>query len=83
MVVFCEATMIAAGALVFGAVASYGLLSLAGDVLSEQTGLLLQPQLGIVEIVAVIGGTILVTIVAAALPALRAMHTDIEELLQS
>jgi putative ABC transport system permease protein len=83
MVVFSEAAMIAAGGLAFGALVSYGLLSLAGDVLSEQTGLLLRPQLGIVEIVAVISGTILVTIVAAALPALRAMHTDIEELLQS
>jgi putative ABC transport system permease protein len=83
MVVFSEAAMIAAGGLAFGALVSYGLLSLAGDVLSEQTGLLLRPQLGIVVIVAVISGTILVTIVAAALPALRAMHTDIEELLQS
>jgi putative ABC transport system permease protein len=83
MVVFSEAAMMATGALVLGALLSWGLLSLAGDVLSEQTGLLLRPQLGIAEIAGVIGGTILVTVVAAALPALRAMHTDIEELLQS
>jgi putative ABC transport system permease protein len=83
LVVFSEAAMIAAGALVFGAVLSWGLLSLASDVLSEQTGLLLRPELGIDDIAWVIGGTILVTVVAAALPALRATHTDIEELLQS
>jgi putative ABC transport system permease protein len=83
LVVFCEAAMIAAAALVFGALLSWGLLALASDVLSEQTGLLLRPQLGVSEIAEVIGGTILVTVVAAALPALRAMHTDIEELLQS
>jgi len=83
MVVFSEAAMIAAGGLVFGALIAYGLLSVASDVLSEQTGLLLQPQLDTAQIAAVIGGAILVTIVAAALPALRAMHTDIEELLQS
>ena len=83
MVVFSEAAMIAAGGLVFGALIAYGLLSVASDVLSEQTGLLLQPQLDTAQIAAVIGGAILVTIVVAALPALRAMHTDIEELLQS
>jgi len=68
---------------VFGAVLSWGLLSLASNVLSEQTGLLLRPELGIDDIAWVIGGTILVTVVAAALPALRATNTDIEELLQS
>ena len=82
-VVFSEAAMIAAGSLAFGALLAGGLLSLASDVLSERTGLLLQPRLGLAEVAALIGGAILVTFAAAALPALRAMHTDIEELLQS
>jgi ABC-type lipoprotein release transport system permease subunit len=60
-----------------------GVLVLARDMLAQQTGLLLQPEPGLDEIGLMIGGTILVTILAAAFPALRAMRADIEELLQS
>jgi putative ABC transport system permease protein len=82
-VAFAEAAMIAGAALLLGAALSFGLLALGRDLLAEQTGLLLQPQIGIDQIALVIGGTLLVTIVAAAFPAVRAAHTQIEELLQS
>jgi putative ABC transport system permease protein len=82
-VAFAEAAMIAGSALVLGALLTFGLLALARDDLAEQTGLLLQPELGPAEILLMIGGTILVAILAAAAPAVRAMHADIEELLQS
>jgi putative ABC transport system permease protein len=83
IVAFAEAAMIAGAALLLGAALSFGLLALGRDLVAEQTGLLLQPQIGIDQIALVIGGTILVTIVAAAFPAMRAAHTQIEELLQS
>jgi putative ABC transport system permease protein len=82
-VAVAEAAMIAASALVLGLLLTAGLLLLARDVLAEETGLLLQPEPGLFEIGLMIGGTILVTILAAAFPALRAMRAEIEELLQS
>jgi putative ABC transport system permease protein len=82
-VAFAEAAMIAGSALTLGSLMTAGLLALAGDVLAAETGLLLQPELDTTEIALMIGGTILVTILAAAFPAFRAMNADMEELLQS
>lgn len=82
-VALSEAAMIAGGALVLGIAMTAGLLALARDVVAEQTGLLLQPELAPSDIALMIGGTILVTLAAAAVPAVRAMHAEIEELLQS
>jgi putative ABC transport system permease protein len=83
MVAFAEASMIMAAALVLGAALAAGVLVIGRDVLADRTGLLLQPQLGLDQIAMILLGTISVTIVAAAFPALRAIHTQIEELLQS
>ncbi len=83
MVAFAEASMIMAAALVLGSALTAGFLMISRDVLADKTGLLLQPQLGWDQIAMLLLGTISVTIVAAAFPALRAIHTQIEELLQS
>jgi ABC-type antimicrobial peptide transport system permease subunit len=83
MVAFAEASMIMAAALVLGSTLTAGLLLIGRDVLADATGLLLQPHLGWDQIAMLLLGTISVTIVAAAFPALRAIHTQIEELLQS
>jgi putative ABC transport system permease protein len=83
MVAFAEASMIMAAALVLGSALTAGLLLIGRDVLADTTGLLLQPELGWDQIAMLLLGTISVTIVAAAFPALRAIHTQIEELLQS
>jgi putative ABC transport system permease protein len=83
MVAFAEASMIMAAALVLGSALTAGLLLIGRDVLADSTGLLLQPELGWDQIAMLLLGTISVTIVAAAFPALRAIHTQIEELLQS
>lgn len=82
-VAFSEAAMIASGALALGALLTFGLLEAGREVLADQTGLLLELQVKILEIALVVGGTILVAALAAAFPALRAAHTEIEELLQS
>ncbi|MEA2813656.1 MAG: putative transport system permease protein [Rhodospirillaceae bacterium] len=82
MVAFAEASMIMTAALVLGGVLAACLLVIGRDVLADTTGLLLQPQLGWDQIAMLLLGTISVTIVAAAFPALRAIHTQIEELLQ-
>jgi putative ABC transport system permease protein len=83
MVAFAEASMIMAAALVLGGALTAGLLLIGRDVLADSTGLLLQPELGWDQIAMLLLGTISVTVVAAAFPALRAIHTQIEELLQS
>jgi putative ABC transport system permease protein len=83
MVAFAEASMIMAAALVLGSALTAGLLLIGRDALADSTGLLLQPELGWDQIAMLLLGMISVTIVAAAFPALRAIHTQIEELLQS
>jgi putative ABC transport system permease protein len=82
-VAFSEAAMITGGALVLGGLFTAGLLVLARDVLAQKTGLLLQPEFGISYLASMVGGAAAVAILAAAFPALRAMHADIEELLRS
>jgi putative ABC transport system permease protein len=83
MVAVAEASMIMAAALVLGGILAAGLLAIGGDILADETGLLLQPQLGWDQVALLLLGTISVTLLAAAFPALRAINTQIEELLQS
>lgn len=82
-VAVAEAALIGGAALVLGVLVSFALLAVGGDLLGEATGLVLHPELDVEQIAWVLAGTILVILAAAAFPALRAMHTQIEELLQS
>jgi putative ABC transport system permease protein len=82
-VALSEAAIIALSALGLGALLAVGLLALVRDVLANQTGLLLQPEVDGRDIALMIAGTALATIFAAAVPAIRAMRANIEELLQS
>lgn len=82
-VALCEAATIAAAALAVGALLTLGLLWATRDLLAERTGLLLRPEFDLATISAMIAGTMLVAILAGAIPALRASRTDIEELLHS
>lgn len=82
-VALCEAAIISGGALVIGLVVAAGLLALIRDFLLVRTGLSLelQPDPGLIGLL--VGGAILAALLAAAVPSLRAMRADIEELLQS
>ncbi|MBV8187512.1 MAG: ABC transporter permease [Alphaproteobacteria bacterium] len=80
-VALAEAAMIGAAALGLGVALGFGLLAVAGHALAQATGLQLEPSLGLEQVGGMIGGTILVILAAAAFPALRAAHTEIEELL--
>jgi putative ABC transport system permease protein len=82
-VAFAEAGFIAMAALVAGGAVTAGVVALCQNLLAETTGLLIEPHLGIDQAGILIGGTILVAVAAASFPALRASHTQIEELLQS
>ncbi len=82
-VAFAEAGFIATAALVAGGAVTAGVVALCQNLLAETAGLLLEPHLGIDQAGILIGGTILVAVAAASFPALRASHTQIEELLQS
>jgi putative ABC transport system permease protein len=83
IVAFAEAGFIATAALVAGGAVTAGVVALCQNLLAETTGLLLEPHLGVDQAAILIGGTILVAVAAASFPALRASHTQIEELLQS
>lgn len=82
-VALCESAIIAVGALAVGLFLAAAMLALIRDFLIARTGLLLQlePTYELIGLLA--GGTLLATLLAAAVPSLRAMRTDIEELLQS
>lgn len=82
-VALCESAIIASGALLLGLLLAAGLLATARDFLLVRTGLRLDlaPDLGLIALL--LGGTILAALLAAAVPSLRAMRTDMEELLQS
>jgi len=82
-VALCEAAIIAAAALATGLILAAGLLAIARDFLLLRTGLLLEPAPDANLIGLLLGGTIVVTVLAAAVPSLRATRTDMEELLQS
>ncbi|WP_428674349.1 ABC transporter permease [Reyranella sp.] len=82
-VALCEAAIIAAAALATGLILAAGLLAIARDFLLLRTGLLLEPAPDADLIGLLLGGTIVATVLAAAVPSLRATRTDMEELLQS
>lgn len=83
IVAFAEAGFIATAALVAGGAVTAAVVALCRNLLAETTGLLLEPHLAVDQAGILIGGTILVAVAAASFPALRASHTQIEELLQS
>jgi putative ABC transport system permease protein len=82
-VALCEAAMIGFGALGLGVLLAAGLLALVRDFLLVRTGLLLQPELDAGQIALLLGGTVSAILLAAAIPSLRAVRTEIEELLRS
>ena len=82
-VALCESAMIGIGALALGLLMATGLLALARDFLLVRTGLLLQPEPDASLFVLLLAGTGLAILLAAAVPAGRAIRTDMEELLQS
>jgi putative ABC transport system permease protein len=82
-VAFAEALMIAGAALLLGFALSWGVLAVATRLLAERTGLLLMPQVDFVSMVYLIFGTLVVALIAALVPALRATGASIEELLQA
>lgn len=82
-VALCEAAAIAGGAVLIGVLLAVSGFAIARDWLVEQTGLLLEPELALSDAALLVGGAVVVTLVAAAFPALRAIHADIEELLRS
>jgi hypothetical protein len=68
--------------LLSGLVLASIVLSVGRRLVADETGLMLRFEVGIGQIVLLIGGAILAIVLAAALPALRAMHAEIEEVLQ-
>jgi len=82
-VALSEALMLAVGALAVGALLSGALLAFCEHLLAVRTGLRLMPELDLQTITYVVGGTLCVALLAALVPALRAMRTPIEELLQA
>ena len=82
-VAVAEALLIATAALIIGAAASSLALSLGTKALAERTGLLVEPHISLDQIGLIIAGTLFAALLAAVFPALRASHTEIEELLQS
>jgi putative ABC transport system permease protein len=83
LVAFAEAIMIAIAALLLGFALSWTLIGIAGHLLMERTGLLLNPQIDLASVGYLVLGAFAVAIVAALFPAIRAASTQIEELLQS
>lgn len=82
IVAFAEAGIIGLAALLLGAALTFALLAMVRERLVDATGLVLQPAFTLDQLAWLVGGTLLATVVAAAFPAIRAMHTRIEELLQ-
>lgn len=82
-VALCESAIIGLGALALGLLMAAGLLAVSRDFLLVRTGLLLQPEPDAGLIVLLLAGTGLAILLAAAVPAVRAIRTDMEELLQS
>jgi len=83
LVAFCEAGMIAVAALIAGGALTWALLAIASRLLLDRAGLLLVPQIDPDTVIYLIGGAIAVAFAAALVPAIRAVRTSMEELLQS
>ena len=83
LVAFWEALMIALGALALGGVLTWVVLAVAERALLQQVGLVLAPEIDAQTVIYLIEAAVLVAIVAAFVPAIRAVRTPIEEVLQS
>lgn len=83
LVAFWEAAMIATGSLTVGFSLSWVILRVGGQVLTERTGLQLDAQIDVPTFGYLVGGVLLIALVAALFPAIRAASTPIEEVLQS
>ncbi len=81
-VALCEAAIIAVAALATGLLLAAGLLAIARDLLMAHTGLMLQPAPDLTLLAGLVGGTVVAAVLAAAVPSVRAIRADIEELLQ-
>jgi len=82
-VAFAEAALIAMAALLVGLGVSAFLVFGGAQLLAEQTGLLLKPEIHLEDLSYLVGGALIAAAVAALFPAVRAARTPIEELLQS
>ncbi|HEY4940667.1 MAG TPA: ABC transporter permease [Rhizomicrobium sp.] len=82
-VAFAEAMMIAIAALFVGIGLSALLVFGGAQVLADQTGLLLKPEIDLDNLTYLIVGAFAAAAIAALFPAIRAARTPIEELLQS
>lgn len=82
-VAVAEALLIASFALILGAGLSALAISVGATSLADRTGLLLEPRIDLDQLAYVVAGTIVAALLAALFPAVRASHTQIEELLQS
>jgi putative ABC transport system permease protein len=82
-VAVAEGVLIASAALLLGAALGASAIRLGAQALEARTGLYLKPHIEINQLIYVIAGTLAAGLVAALVPALRASHTQIEELLQS
>ena len=82
-VAFAEAAMIALAALILGLGLSAVAIYVGGNVLAEQTGLVIEPSVDLEALLYLTAGALAVALVAALIPAIRAARTPIEEVLQS
>lgn len=82
-VAFSEAALIATAALLVGIGLSALLVFGGAQLLAEQTGLLLKPEIDLEDLSYLVSGALFAAAVAAFFPAIRAARTPIEELLQS
>jgi putative ABC transport system permease protein len=82
-VAIAESVMIALAALVVGLGLAALTLELGAAALADNTGLVLKPAVETGDLLNLFAGTLLVALIAALLPAIRAARTPIEELLQS
>jgi putative ABC transport system permease protein len=82
-VALCQASTIAIAATVCGLGLSVLLLTVGGNMIAARTGLLLAAHIAPMDAVIVLLGALIAAVLAALVPALRAMHASIEELLEA
>jgi ABC-type lipoprotein release transport system permease subunit len=75
--------MIALAALGAGFALSWAAIEIGGAMLTERTGLILTAQIDPETIAYLAGGVLVIALIAALFPAIRAANTPIEEVLQS
>lgn len=82
-VAFAEAALIASAALIAGIALAVFVMDWGSWALADRTGLLLTPHVEMTDVLELAGGALVVAMIAALFPAIRAARTPIEELLQS